>query len=285
MEENSMTAATLFALLLGCASGSVASPPPIGIIEVTPARVRARLGDQLVFVVRTAEPAPRAVVLTPGGGTRPLTLEPVRPGEHRVQLTLAADGAPGLYLIHVWIGDVQRPSAIGKAAVVAGSMVMDFFLPAYLDRADPQGDLSAYLDDFRELGGNTLIAHALITPDRAYFPSAIASTSIARGSPDDVVERLHERLILRAHVPVGDWDMTHRQYHIEWTRCGRLNSSAVPATLAGGTTRRSGTCAFCVVSSQGMKKQTAIERVHASVVDPPRGEFSTIETLDDTTEW
>jgi hypothetical protein len=210
MAQNSI-GAILLALVLGCASSALASPPPVRSIEVTPARVRARPGDQLVFTVRAADPAPRAVLLMPGGGTRPLTLEPVQPGEHRVRLTLPAAGAGGLYLIQVWNGEPQQPSAIGKAAVVAGSLVMDFFLPAYLDRSAPQRDLAAYLDDFQGLGGNTLIAHALITPDQAYFPSAIARTSVVRGSRDDVVEHLlgeADRRGVAVFLSVS-WDVTH----------------------------------------------------------------------------
>jgi hypothetical protein len=210
MAQNS-TGAILLALVLGCASSALASPPPVGSIEVTPARVRARPGDQLVFTVRAADPAPRAVLLMPGGGTRPLTLERVQPGEHRVRLTLPAAGPGGLYLIQVWNGEPQQPSAIGKAAVVAGSLVMDFFLPAYLDRSAPQRDLAAYLDDFQGLGGNTLIAHALITPDQAYFPSAIARTSVVRGSRDDVVEHLlgeADRRGVAVFLSVS-WDVTH----------------------------------------------------------------------------
>jgi hypothetical protein len=182
----------------------------VDIIEVTPARVRARAGDQLVFRMRTDGPAPRAVLLMPGGGTRPLTVERVQPGEHRVRLTLPSGGAGGLYVVHAWNGEPQQPSAIGKATVVAGSLVMDFFLPAYLDKSAPQRDLAAYLDDFQGLGGNTLIAHALITPDQAYFPSAIARTTVVRGSRDDAVEHLlgeADRRGMAVFLSVS-WDMT-----------------------------------------------------------------------------
>ena len=85
------------------------------------------------------------------------------------------------------------------------------FPAAYLDRSNPLTDLSAYLDDFRALGGNTLIAHALITPDQASFPSAIARNSVERGSPNDIVEQLlgeTDRRGLAVFLSVS-WDMTH----------------------------------------------------------------------------
>ena len=294
MAQNSTTAAVL-ALLLGCASSAVASPPPIRSIEVTPARVRAQPGDQLVFTVRAGAPAPRAVLLVPGGGTRPLTLELVRPGEHNVRLTLPSGGAGGVYLIHVWNGDLQQPSAIGKAAVVAGSLVMDFFLPAYLDRADPHRDLSAYLDDFQGLGGNTLIAHALITPDQAFFPSTIARTSITRGSPDDAVERLlgeADRRGLAVFLSVS-WDMTRPAPYRE--RMGQITSLmeelfalyAGHPSLAGFYSYQEGSGTYYVpyvreFTAHVKKLNPGLLSACAPFVDDPllAGYLSTVETLD-----
>ena len=294
MAQN-FTGAVLLALVLACASSAEASLPPVRTIDVTPARVRARPGDQLVFSVRADEPAPRAVLLMPGGGTRPLTLERVQAGEHRVRLTLPSDGAGGLYLIHVWNGEPQQPSAIGKAAVVAGSLVMDFFLPAYLDRSAPQRDLSAYLDDFQGLGGNTLIAHALITPDQAYFPSAIARTSVARGSRDDVVEHLlgeADRRGMAVFLSVS-WDMTHPAPYRD--RMGQITALmaelfalyAGHPSFAGFYSYQEGSGTYYVpyvreFTEHVKKLNPGLLSACAPFVDDPllAGYLSTVETLD-----
>ncbi len=294
MAQNS-TSVILLSLFLACGSNAVASPPPIRNIEVTPARVRAQPGDQLEFSIRGAGPAPRAVLLMPGGGTRPLTLERVQASEHRVQITLPSGGAGGLYLIHVWNGEPQEPNAIGKAAVVAGSLVMDFFLPAYLDRSAPQLDLAAYLDDFQGLGGNTLIAHALITPDQAYFPSAIARTSVVRGSRDDVVEHLlgeADRRGVAVFLSVS-WDMTHPAPYRD--RMGQITALmaelfalyAGHPSLAGFYSYQEGSGTYYVpyvreFTGHVKKLNPGLLSACAPFVDDPllAGYLSTVETLD-----
>jgi hypothetical protein len=197
----------LLASLLVLAPLLAAAAP--AAIEISPARVRAQPGDRVEFRVNSRDVATRAVVVTPGTGARPVTVERLPSGEHRVVVTLATDAAAGLYLLQVWTGDEGRPTALGKAALLAGPIVLDFFLPAYLDAADPRADLAAYLDDFRSLGGNTLIAHALITPDRAFFPSAIART-VNDSRSDAVADVLSEadRRGLAVFLSVS-WDMTH----------------------------------------------------------------------------
>ena len=134
MAQRSIRGILACAILLMCASGAIAetAPPQISSLEITPGRVRARPGDRLTFRIRGADASSRAVLLAPGGGTRPLALD-AREGEHGLDITLPADGATGLYLIHVWTGEPQRPKALGKAAIVVGPIVMDFFLPSYLD--------------------------------------------------------------------------------------------------------------------------------------------------------
>lgn len=294
MAQNS-TGAIFLTLVLACASSAAASPPPIGTIEVTPARVRARPGDQVTFRVRGAELGPRALLLIPGGGTRPLTLELVQPGEHRVRVTLPSDGAGGLYLIHVWNGEPHQPSALGKAAVVAGPVVMDFFLPAYVDRSAPQRDLAAYLDDFQGLGGNTLIAHALITPDQAYFPSAIARTSVVRGSPADVVEHLlveADRRGLAVFLSVS-WDMTRQApYRQRMAQITALMAElfalyAGHPSLAGFYSYQEGSGTYYVpyvreFTGHVKKLNPGLLSACAPFVDDPlvAGYLSTVETLD-----
>jgi hypothetical protein len=287
---------TVCTLLLVCATSATATPSlQIEAIDVTPTRIRARPGDRLVFGVRGVSPESRAVVLMPGGGTREVALETGRPGEHRLQVTLPSDGAAGLYLIHVWTGDTQRPKALGKAAIVVGPIVMDFFLPAYLDRSNPLADLSAYLDDFRALGGNTLIAHALITPDQAYFPSAIARTTAKRGSPSDIVEQLlveTDRRGLSVFLSVS-WDMTHpgpyrdRMRQIAALMAELFSLYAGHASLAGFYSYQEGSGTYYVpyvreFTGHVKSLNPGLLSACAPFVDDPllAGYLSTVDTLD-----
>ncbi len=288
MAQNSIGA--LLALLC-CATSAMAKP--IAAIEITPARVRAEPGDRLEFRIRTDGWAPSAVLLTPGGGTQPLTLDTIQRGEHRARVAFPLDGAPGLYLIHVWTGSARRPDAIGKAAVLAGPIVLDFFLPAYVDRSDPIADLSAYLDDFRSLGGNVLIAHALVTPDRAYFPSAIARASV--DARDDLVGRLlteADRRGLAVFLSVS-WDMTREAPYRE--RMGQITALmeelfslyAGHPSLAGFYSYQEGSGTYYVpyvreFAGHVKKLNAGLLSACAPFVDDPllAGYLSTVETLD-----
>ena len=276
----------------------MAATPSLQIegIEVTPTRVRARPGDQLIFGVRGAGPSSRALVLLPGGGTRPLALDAAPSGEHRLRVTLPADGAAGLYLIHIWTGEPrQQPKALGKAAIVVGPIVLDFFLPSYLDRANPRADLAAYLDDFHSLGGNTLIAHALITPDRAYFPSAIARNSVERGSSSDIVEQLldeADRRGLSVFLSVS-WDMTHpapytdRMRQITALMAELFSLYARHASLAGFYSYQEGSGTYYVpyvreFTARVKSLNPGLLSACAPFVDDPlvAGYLSTVDTLD-----
>ena len=211
------------------------------------------------------------------------------------RVTLPSDGAAGLYLIHVWTGEPQRPKALGKAAIVVGPIVLDFFLPAYVDRSNPRADISAYLDDFRALGGNTLIAHALITPDRAYFPSAIARSSIEGGSPSDVVEQLldeADRRGLSVFLSVS-WDMTHpapytdRMRQITALMAELFSLYAGHASLAGFYSYQEGSGTYYVPYVREFTRHVkslnpGLLSACAPFVDDPlvAGYLSTVDTLD-----
>ena len=294
MAKNSMPAVLLLLLLLH-ASPAAGSSFTIEAIPVTPARMRAQPGQAIELRVGGGQPPSGAVLLTPGGGVQALTIEPDASGERRLRFTLPADGSPGLYLIHVWRGDRDRPAAVGKGAILCGQVVMDFFLPAYLDRADPLGDLSAYLDDFRSLGGNTLIAHALITPERAYFPSAIARTDVARGSPADVVEQLldeADRRGLAVFLSVS-WDMTHaapyrdRLRQITALMDELFSLYAAHPSLAGFYSYQEGSGTYYVpyvreFTAHVKTLNPGLLSACAPFVDDPllAGYLSTVETLD-----
>ena len=296
MAQRSIHGILACALLLGCATSAMAQtvPPQIDSLEITPGRVRARPGDRLTFRIRGADASSRAVLLAPGGGTRPLVLD-ARKGEHGLDISLPADGAAGLYLIHVWTGEPQRPKALGKAAIVVGPIVLDFFLPSYLDPSNPRADLSAYLDDFRSLGGNTLIAHALITPDRAYFPSAIARNSVERGSPSDIVEQLlneADRRGLSVFLSVS-WDMTHpapytdRMRQITALMAELFSLYAGHVSLAGFYSYQEGSGTYYVpyvreFTGRVKALNPGLLSACAPFVDDPlvAGYLSTVDTLD-----
>jgi hypothetical protein len=281
-------------LLLLWPLGARAAPAPTAI-EISPGRVRASAGETVEFRVRAGGAAATAVLLVPGAGVRPLSLQTLPSGEHRIVVRLAPDAAAGFYLVHVWTGDARRPTAVGKAAVLAGRIVMDFVLPAYVDKARPQADLSGYLDDFRSLGGNTLIAHALITPERAYFPSAITRASV--DTPHDLVEQLLEesdRRGLSVFLSVS-WDMTRtgpyrdRMRQITALMEEMYSLYAGHASLVGFYSYQEGSGTYYVpyvrdFTSRVKKLNPGLLSACAPFVDDPllAGYLSTVDTLDVT---
>ncbi len=69
-----------------------------------------------------------------------------------------------------------------------------------------------YLTEFREVGGNFLIAHNLITPTKVYYPSKIAQTDVVPGSADDIVELVLSRADKFGYAVLlsVSWDMTRQ---------------------------------------------------------------------------
>lgn len=199
------------ALLAGTARAAAADLP--GALTIAPGRVRASPGQTVEFVVAAPrETVVRAVLQTPSRGARDLPLVSDANGTWRARVAIRQDDPEGLYLVHAWTGDASRPRAVGKAALLAGRMVVDFWLPRYVDSSRPHEDLAGYLDEFAGIGGNALIAHALITPDRAYFPSTIARTTLTPGHSGDLVDRVlteADRRGLAVFLSVS-WDMTRR---------------------------------------------------------------------------
>jgi hypothetical protein len=296
MVQNARTALLCLTLLLP-ATAALAAPAPVGILEVTPARVRAQPGERLEFRILGEARDPRALFLPPGGGAQPLNISSRGSAEYRLTVTVPSNGPAGLHLIHVWTGDRRQPSAVGKAAVLAGPLVLDFFLPRYLDVADPERDVAAYLDDFRSLGGNTLIAHALITPEQAYFPSAIARTTIRRGSRADAVEHLlteADRRGLAVFLSVS-WDMTRvtpyrdRMRQITALMDEMFSLYAGHASLAGFYSYQEGSGTYYVpyireFTGHVKSLNPGLLSACAPFVDDPlvAGYLSTVDTLDVT---
>ncbi|MGH9880047.1 MAG: DUF4434 domain-containing protein, partial [Pyrinomonadaceae bacterium] len=153
-----------------------------------------------------------AVLLTPTVGAQTLSLEPVpaQPGRYRGETVLRSNAPAGLYVVHVWTGEISNPTAVGKASFLLGRLINDFFIASYVDTARPAADIDAYLIEFRRIGGNFLIAHNLIGPSKAYYPSKICKTDVTSGSGNDLVEAVLSRADKQglAVLLSVSWDMT-----------------------------------------------------------------------------
>ena len=151
--------------------------------------------------------ATEAVLIKPTVGAEPLELRKgEKPNTYRATVAIDKNYPPGLYVIHAWSGSKEHPTAVGKASFRIGNIVADYFVLNYLDKQDPSGDLGKYLNEFRSIGGNFLIAHNLITTDGAFYPSKIAKSNYK----DDLVELILSRAD-REGIPVllsVSWDMT-----------------------------------------------------------------------------
>jgi hypothetical protein len=158
----------------------------------------------------------RAALLRPTKGRTALDLKPAAAAEtgkraFEASITLGDPGPEGLYAVHVWTGEEKSPLAVGKAWFLRGRIVADYPIMSLVDPRRPTADIRFYLEDFRRLGGNFLVVHALIDPQRAYFPSEVARNDVLRGSPSDYVEtflRYADRLGFACLLSVS-WDMTH----------------------------------------------------------------------------
>jgi hypothetical protein len=169
-----------------------------GTLSVSVSRFRVEPGDTVEVQVQvggdkaSSARQVQAVVLKPSSGVESLPLTRVNgtPGLYRAQLRFRDDAAPGLYAVHAWTGEQQQPTAVGKASLLLGSLITDFAYAGAIDQEQPDADFERYLDDFQAVGGNFLVAHGLIDPKKAHYPSKIAKTDVEPGSPDDHVETI-----------------------------------------------------------------------------------------------
>ena len=186
---------TLLFLILATGISLCSIPEKTIEIRVTP--FRAEPGDTVKVEVRVSDAngsASRqlsAVLLKPTLGSFELALEKVRnnPGVYKGEVILSDDTPQGLYAVHAWTGNPDKPGAVGKASFLSGKMVIDFTIPSTLVGKDPDFNISQYLQSFQEIGGNFLIAHGLIGKG-AYFPSKICKTDVTPGSSKDMVEAI-----------------------------------------------------------------------------------------------
>ncbi len=210
----------LFILLVCfCYPGAAQLPP----LEVSVSKFRVQTGDTVVITIDASrltksrtEPL-QASLLRPSLGSETLTLEKVTGQReiYRGAVYLEKDVPEGLYIVHAWSGDRRAPSSTGKTSFLYGKIYADFFIASYLDTIQPVNDIKNYLQAFHQLGGNFIIAHGLITPEKAYFPSQIAKTNVTPGSPNDGVELLLSEASRRGFAVLlsVSWDLTKNSHY------------------------------------------------------------------------
>lgn len=189
-------------------------------IHVSASAPRAQYGQTVDFdiVAPGVTETIKAAILVPSVGVAPLAVHKLGSERYKAAFTVPKHAPDGIYAVQVWT-EGSKSAAAGKATFLVGKVIADFFEPAFLDKANPIRDLDAYLTDFSGLGGNLIIAHSIITADRAYFPCAICKVSPPAGSSSDIVEMLLRRADSRG---IGvllsiSWDMTHQSpYKDRW---------------------------------------------------------------------
>jgi Domain of unknown function (DUF4434) len=207
----------LLLCLLSIASTAIASPSEHSI-SVSLDRSRVERGDTVhvqIKVLRNGAPSAetvRAVLLTPLEGTHDLSLQKTsgETGSYSTEIKILNDSPQGMYVVHVWTGKNTSPTAVGKGSFLLGRLINDFFIASYVDRLQPAADVDSYLKAFRRVGGNFLIAHNLVIPSGAFYPSKISKTTVVSGSQDDLVELILNRADRDGYGVLlsVSWDMT-----------------------------------------------------------------------------
>jgi len=158
-------------------SVSIAKPAPGQSVGIT---VRSAGGKKVA-----------ATLMRPGIGPELLPLKATAEKDVYTSAVKIDEGSPGgLYLVYAWAGSRTHPTAVAKASFRTGNIVADFYVANYTDQRAVAADIANYLKDFRSLGGNLLVAHNLIVPAGAFYPSRIAKTSVRPGAANDVVEQI-----------------------------------------------------------------------------------------------
>lgn len=154
----------------------------------------------------------KAVLLKPSVGSFKLKLiqKQNKPEEYLGEFFLNDNAKEGLYAIHAWTGNPNKPFAVGKASFLLGNIVADFFYPGIIDEKQSDLDISLYLQDFKKIGGNFLIAHGLIGKNKAYFPSKICKSDIHAESCKDIIELILKHCDQKGYALLlsVSWDLT-----------------------------------------------------------------------------
>ena len=210
-------------LLLGDAAVPAFSAPKGLEIRIAPRRPAA--GDSVRVEIRLpaggrAGAELKAVLLVPSQGRLPLNLRAVsgQPGSYRAEWKATPNGPEGLYAVQAWTGDEENPSALGKGSFLFGKIIADYPILSAVESSNPTGDIRAYLEEFRAIGGNFLILHVLIDSTKAFYPSAIARTDAKPGTSNDLVETflaLSDEMGFPSLLSVS-WDMTHPSSYADY---------------------------------------------------------------------
>jgi hypothetical protein len=204
------------AVLVLC-SANFAAASETESLRVSVSRAKLQRGETIEIIVKTqSQETPRASLLKPTVGADDLSLQRTEAGVYRGTFQVKENAAGGLYVVHVWTGEKENPTAVGKASFRVGNIVADFFITNYLDKQKPAEDLDNYLKDFRAVGGNFLVAHNLIISTGAFYPSKVAQTDVkTRGAPNDFVELILDRADRQGigiMLSVG-WDVTRKSHY------------------------------------------------------------------------
>ncbi|MGI8467226.1 MAG: DUF4434 domain-containing protein [Pyrinomonadaceae bacterium] len=182
-------------LIIAFLFGGIVTNAQTQTISVSVNRAKVERGQTVEIAVKTADgKSPQASILKPSIGGENLSLQKTENGIYRATVKINKDAPAGLYIAHVWTGERENPSAVGKASFRVGNIVADYFVFNYLDKQKPAEDLDNYLKSFRAVGGNFLVAHNLIIPNGAFYPSSVAKTDVKkRGAENDFVELILNR--------------------------------------------------------------------------------------------
>lgn len=216
-------------LMLCAASSAVASQKDGLGISVSKAKAQPGETIEVKIQVRrngSADVPIHAVLLRPTAGIENLLLRNVggQADVYGADIKIDENAPSGLYVVHAWTGEMINPSTVGKATFLLGRVITDFFVANYVDEKRPADDVDKYLKDFRQLGGNLLVAHNLITATKAYYPSKISRTDVGPGSVNDIIELVLSRADQDgvAVLLSVSWDMT-RQSHFK-DRIGEIKA-------------------------------------------------------------
>ncbi len=157
-----------------------------------------RVSGSLLIPTRGVEEIVLASAGTPGQG------EAVFQGE----IIIGRDSPEGLYGITV---EAVRGSekAYGKASFVRGKVVGDFLIVSAFPEQNQAEEIKSYIEDFRNVGGNMVVIHNLIS-QKAWYPSRVCTKAAAVGTAEDKVGstlKLAEESGLATLLSVS-WDMT-----------------------------------------------------------------------------
>jgi hypothetical protein len=152
-------------------------------------------------------------LLVPTKGVEEIVLEPAgTPGQgasvFQGEIVIDQASPEGLYGITVEV-EKGLEKACGKASFISGKVVGDFLIVSAFPEQNQAEEIKSYIEDFRSVGGNTVVIHSLIS-QKAWYPSRVCARAAAPGTAEDKVGaalKLAEESGLAALLSVS-WDMT-----------------------------------------------------------------------------